>query len=147
MVPALFHLFEHGLQTSPSVKDKRITIVTGLFLVLGCFVTFLAPNLEVMVLGQVFFALGQGFTSTARSLITFLVDTKHRAFLYTTLSLVTYTGALIGTPALAQTFSWGMQLGEMWMGLPFLVAGISFAFVLMAILFAPTERRYELVEE
>lgn len=44
-----------------------------------------------------------------------------------------YGGLVIGSPMLAKTLQWGLQLGGIWVGLPFLLAAVLFTLALGAI--------------
>lgn len=65
-----------------------------------------------------------------------MAEQEHLGALYGAIAVFTYCGILAGGPLLALTFSWGMRIGGMWMGLPFLVAAGLFSFALMAVSFA-----------
>ncbi|KAL9112668.1 MAG: hypothetical protein Q9187_007728, partial [Circinaria calcarea] len=77
LIPGLSYLFEKKLQMDIAVKDKRLTQISAMFLVLGCTTTFLASTPITIISGQVLFALGFAFVVTARSLVTSLVEQKH----------------------------------------------------------------------
>jgi len=133
LVPALSRLFELRLKMNTFVKDKRITQISGMFLISGSLTTFLATVPAVIVLGQVCIGLGYAFLVSARSLATSMVKQEHLGALYTGIAAVTYSGMLIGGPLMAESFSWGMKLGDFWMGLPFLLSASFFSIALFVI--------------
>lgn len=74
-----------------------------------------------------------------RSLTTSMVEQNHLATLYTVIEVLTNGGMIIGHPLLAASFGWGMQLGEFWIGLPFLIAAGCFLLALLAVSTAPVK--------
>jgi MFS family permease len=134
IIPTLSGLFLGRLKMSPALKDKRLTQISGVLLVTGCMTIFLAVSPPILILGQVVFALGFAFSVTARSLVTSLVEQKLLGTIYTSISVLTYSGILVGGPLLASSFQWGMQLREeFWMGMPFVVAAGLFMLALIAV--------------
>src|ERR1700761_3320718 len=123
IIPGLSYLFTQKLRTAASLKDKRLSQINGMLVIVGSVVSFLASKMSVMIAGQILFAFGCTMTISMRSLVTSMVDPEHLGILYTGISSVMYMGVLVGGPLLAKVFSWGMKLGDFWIGLPFLVAG------------------------
>jgi hypothetical protein len=62
-----------------------------------------------------------------------MVEQEHLGSLYTAIAVLVYCGMLIGAPLFASAFRWGMQLGEIWIGLMFLMSGACFLLALLAI--------------
>jgi MFS family permease len=133
LIPALSEFVLGSPQFPEAFRDKRLTQINGVFLMLGSLTIFLAASAPVLILGQILFALGFAFSVTARSLVTNLVEKKDLATVYTGITVMKYGGALTGSPLLATTFGWGMQWGDPWVGLPFLVAGGLFALALLLV--------------
>jgi hypothetical protein len=95
---------------------------------------FSAAVPAILITGLVAVALGSPLHLTARSLITSLVLPNQVGVLYTSLAVVQSVGILIAGPLLANTFRWGMRLGDTWLGLPFLAASVMYllAFLLIS---------------
>lgn len=132
-IPALSSFMLHYLRLHETMKDKRIAQVSGSFLVAGAAAIFFASSSTPLICGQVLFCLGHGFGVPARSLVTSMVDQTHLTTVFTLISVMTYAGLFAGGPLLAAMFQWGMRLGELWVGMPFLVSGGCFAFALLAV--------------
>lgn len=132
-IPVLSGFMLHYLHLHKTLKDKRIAQVSGCFLVAGSVAIFFASSSAPLICGQVLFCLGHGFAVPARSLITSMVDQAHLGTVFTLVSVMTYMGLLAGGPLLAAMFQWGMRLGDFWMGMPFLVSGVCFAFALLVV--------------
>lgn len=65
---------------------------------------------------------GAGYASAMRSFLTSLVARRHIALLYTTMALFEGTAVLAAAPLLGLTFSAGLELGGLAVGLPFFVS-------------------------
>lgn len=113
IVPALSYLFLERLQAAVTVKDKRLTQISGMFLVIGSSTKSLAPTAVMLVLSRVLFALSFAFKITARNFITSLAEPKRLGALYTVIAAISHAGILVGSPLLAASFSWGMRLGRL----------------------------------
>lgn len=106
--------------------DKYITLISGVCLTIGSVLIFLSAHPLGVVLGQSFIALGFTFTVTARSFLTAMVDPWYMSLLYTSVTSVTYAGLIVGGPVFAAAFQWGLKLGGIWIGMPFLIAAVLF---------------------
>ncbi|KAI9368149.1 hypothetical protein BJX61DRAFT_537483 [Aspergillus egyptiacus] len=133
VIPTLSHILVKRLNLNGVVKDKQITQMNALCLVLGSFLMFLAAAPETLVLGQTIFAFGFAFSVTARSFLAGMVDPAHIGAVFTGATTMLYAGLMIGGPMLAKMFQWGLQLGGIWVGLPFLLAALLFTLALGAI--------------
>ncbi|RAH43567.1 uncharacterized protein BO95DRAFT_465711 [Aspergillus brunneoviolaceus CBS 621.78] len=69
----------------------------------------------------------------ARTLVASLVAPRSLSTVYTLIGVVSSVGMLIAGPLLAGMFHLGMVLGDLWVGLPFLVAAGFYALVLAVI--------------
>lgn len=137
LIPGLSSFLLWRVRQHEIVKDKYIAQISGLFLASGSAVTFLAHSWPAMVAGQSLYSLGLAFPVPARSVVTSFVAQEHLAALYTGISVLAYAGMLIGGPLFASAFDWGMQLGEFWIGMPFLIAGVFFVVATCAVSTAP----------
>ncbi|KAJ5366109.1 hypothetical protein N7541_000050 [Penicillium brevicompactum] len=133
IIPALSYILVKRFKLNDVVKDKQITQINGVCLIIGSFVMFLAASPGTLVFGQTVFALGFAFSVTARSFLTGMVDPMHIGTVFTGVTTMLYGGLVIGSPMLAKTLQWGLQLGGIWVGLPFLLAAVLFTLALSAI--------------
>ncbi|KAJ9151387.1 MFS multidrug transporter [Pleurostoma richardsiae] len=133
LFPALSTLLSRRLNLDAATKDKLLTQVSGVCLVLGSFTIFIGATPALLILGLAVFALGLAFTVTARSFVTAMIDQRHLGIIYTAISVMTYAGIVVGGPLLAATFKWGMMLSEFWLGLPYLVASGVFLLALLLV--------------
>ena len=70
-------------------------------------------------------SLGFGFGVALQSLVTSLAPRNHIAKLYSAISVVETTGSLVGHPLLAMTFTAAINMGGVFLGLPFFVCAVS----------------------
>ncbi|KAE8418381.1 hypothetical protein BDV36DRAFT_308732 [Aspergillus pseudocaelatus] len=133
VIPTLSYILVKRLKLSDVVKDKRITQINGICLIIGSFLMFLAASPGTLIFGQMVFALGFAFSVTARSFLTGMVDPLHVGTVFTGVTTMLYGGLVIGSPMLAKAFQWGLQLGGIWVGLPFLLAAVLFTIALGAV--------------
>ncbi|KAL6689763.1 putative MFS multidrug transporter [Trichoderma pleuroticola] len=136
-IPALSALLLWRLKLHEIAKDKRIAQISGFFLVLGTSVISVAGSWTILVLGQVLYSLGLAFGVPARSIVTSMVEKRHLAALYTTISVLLYSGMLTGGPLFAGAFGWGLRLGGPWTRMPYLISCGCFSLALLAVSTAP----------
>lgn len=80
------------------------------------------------------YTLGTGFAATMRSVaISIIVGQISRdiARLFATIAIMEALGVLPSRPLLSLAFRWGMKLGDAWLGMPFLLRGVLFAFIMI----------------
>ncbi|POR31342.1 Uncharacterized protein TPAR_08440 [Tolypocladium paradoxum] len=138
LIPAISSILLRRLQVQEIVKDQFLAQASSLLLALGSGTIFLARSWPPLLCGQLLFSLGFAFAVPARSLVTSMVEQKHLGAVYTTIAVLTYAGVLTGRPLLARAFQWGLELGEAWMGMPFLIASGCFVLALLAVTSAAT---------
>ncbi|KAI7551397.1 hypothetical protein KC331_g2580 [Hortaea werneckii] len=87
------------------------------------FVAFaFAPRVWVIALGLLLYTLGTGFNTFARSLVSVLVEPTMIGTLYTMISVMDTLGSLSAGPLVAEAFKWGMRMGSVWHGLPYMLS-------------------------
>jgi hypothetical protein len=75
------------------------------------------------------YASGAGFSAALRSLVTSLVHPDEVSRLYTVLAVIETVGQIAYGVLLPAAFGWGLQLGGVWKGIPFLVCAALFLVV------------------
>ncbi|KUL91414.1 hypothetical protein ZTR_01496 [Talaromyces verruculosus] len=135
ILPFLSRLLLKRLKLDAPSKDLWLSRGTAFLLTIGMLLMFSAPAPAILIIGLVAVALGSPLHLTARSLITSLVLPNQVGVLYTSLAVVQSVGILIAGPLLANTFRWGMKLGDTWLGLPFLAAAVMYllSFLLISV--------------
>lgn len=115
-----------GRYMSPMMKDYRISQGSVWLLTLGALFMAIAAHPPLFITGICILALGWGFYAAVRSLATGLVPSDQIGVLNTTLAVSGSVGMMLAGPVVASTFKKGLELGGMWMGLPYLVCAILF---------------------
>ncbi|KAI0008716.1 MFS general substrate transporter [Xylariaceae sp. FL0662B] len=106
---------------SPDEHHRDLSLARWSFGVLsiGALVLGLSPTLAGFVFGLVLMALGSGFNSLSRSLMTLYIDPQHTSRLFSLVSMVEVVGSMFAQPMLASLFTLGLNLEGGWIGLPY----------------------------
>ncbi|KAK5998271.1 Putative NADP-dependent oxidoreductase YfmJ [Cladobotryum mycophilum] len=128
ILPSLSHLLVTKLHISPLVKDLWFARAIILAMVLGAFGMALASTSLPFMASVVLFSVGTSYNLVCRSLLSAISQGQHIAMLYTAIGFLETGGALIAGPFLAAMYRIGLNWGGVWLGLPFISAGIMFAF-------------------
>ncbi|KAH9883212.1 MFS general substrate transporter [Xylariomycetidae sp. FL2044] len=99
-------------------------------LIVGALVLGLSPTLAGFVFGLVLMAIGAGYNSLNRSMMSLYVDPEHRSRLFSLVGMVDVVGAVYSQPMLAALFAVGLRLEGGWIGLPYYVLSAQVAVVL-----------------
>ncbi|MCJ1435788.1 hypothetical protein MMC27_005163 [Xylographa pallens] len=122
LLPFLSHLLLKHLHISSHDKDRALMLFSCAVMTTGALCLGLAPEIGPAIIGIILMSFGAGLLSLVRSLITLHVLSDNISVVYSVMSMVnTITAALAG-PLFNETYSAGLQLGNMWSGLPFLIA-------------------------
>ncbi|KAI1502946.1 major facilitator superfamily domain-containing protein [Biscogniauxia marginata] len=100
-------------------RDLSLSLYSYVILFFGILVLGFSPSLACFIFGLVLMALGSGFGSFARSLMSLYVDPEHRSRLFSLVGMVEVVGSVYAQPMLAGLFALGMKLGGGWIGLPY----------------------------
>lgn len=107
------------------IARGSIVLTTVSFLIMG-----IAAQPALLVFGLLVYNLGTGFGAAMRSFAIHTVggqESPDIGKLMSTIAIVESIGVVIAGPLLNQMFQWGMDLGNEWLGLPFLAAMLAFA--------------------
>ena len=119
----------HTLRLSGQVKDLYLARASQIFVMVGCVLIAVSPNVPTVAISMAITSLGAGAYLMIRSFMTSLVPAHHIARLYSIITLVDTLGAMFGGALLAGLFKRGLSLGGGWIGLPFyFLAIVSAAF-------------------
>ena len=83
--------------------------------------------------GIVIYGFGAGYSSSIRGVLTSITAPKHRALLYSIMSMLDVFGTLIGAPLWPAIYHLGLKASGIWIGLPFIVAACLFAIVSLTV--------------
>lgn len=122
-------------------RDLSIARVSAAIIALAALILGLAPTLSSFVLGLAVLAMGSGFASLLRSLLSIYVDPAHRSGLFGLAGMVEMVGQIYAQPMLAGLFSLGMRLGSGWIGLPYFGLAVLVATTATFLLFVKVPKR------
>ncbi|KAH8897364.1 MFS general substrate transporter [Thozetella sp. PMI_491] len=114
------------------------------FIIIAAVVLGLAPTLPVFCIGLFLMAMGAGYSSLTRSLISFYIKPEFRSRVFALVGMVEVVGNIYSQPMLAGLFTLGLQLGGPWIGLPYLGVALILVFSLALLFFI---RLVEVTEE
>lgn len=118
-----------------------IILTTLSFLTMG-----IAAHPALLILGLLIFNLGTGYSAAMRSVAIHVVGGQSSpdvGRLFAVIAIVESVGIMIAGPALAAIYEWGIELGEPWIGIPFLatasaLAAIAFVTFIISVKDKPT---------
>ncbi|KAJ4350449.1 uncharacterized protein N0V89_009070 [Didymosphaeria variabile] len=143
-------LSAHFPRLSPAMKDKHIAEWSLVALAVGQLCLGFAPVVAVAILGVIILAMGAGQDSLLRSLATELVPARDISILYSAITMLRAIGGSISGPIYAWLYTVGLnQEHEVWLGLPYIVAGALFlvALGLLIALSVPEREGYEAIDD
>ncbi|KAI1273527.1 MFS general substrate transporter [Xylaria sp. FL0933] len=117
-----------------SAFRRDLVLAQGSAAVAGLGYYFLGgPDSAFLISGIIILSLSTGIGPLSQSLISNLVAPGQTSQVFTIASIVEGMGSLPAGPFLAWTFSYGIRLGGLWLGLPFFFLG-SLGFLALAVL-------------
>jgi hypothetical protein len=121
ILPAVNHLFRKRLGFGPRRSDLLLSRASTIAMAVGFLLIAFAPSIPLLITAMVVQTFGWGLTLFLRSLMTSLVESHHVARLNTAVGVFDTVGLMVGSPLLAFLFEKGVEVGGLWLGLPFLV--------------------------
>ncbi|ODH45312.1 hypothetical protein ACO22_00190 [Paracoccidioides brasiliensis] len=103
-------------------KDLTMSKASVILLLIGTFIMGISPSISLFITGLVVQTLGIGFVFIIRSLATTMVHRDQTARLYTAIEMLQSIGVTIASPTVTMFFNWGLEMGDGWIGLPWVVA-------------------------
>ncbi len=103
----------------PKRSDLLLSRTSAAIIALSFLGIGLATNLPLLCLALVFNSLGWGLFSFLRSLAISLIEAEYVARLNTLIGIFDTVGLMVGSPLLAVLFTRGLEVGGLWVGLPF----------------------------
>ncbi|KAI1827491.1 major facilitator superfamily domain-containing protein [Xylaria intraflava] len=101
-------------------RDLSLARWSYAILFFGAITLGLSMTLGSFVFGLILMALGSGFGSLAKSLMSIYVDPAHRSRLFSLVGMVELIGSIFSLPMLAGLFTLGLEMHGVWIGLPYL---------------------------
>jgi MFS family permease len=111
----------HPTPADDQKRDLKLALLSFGILVPGFLLLSSASTLMYFTFGLLVLALGSGYISFARALLSSHVDPEHRSRLFSLVGMLETAGTMYSGPLLAGLFSVGMTKRGKWIGLPYLV--------------------------
>ncbi|KAH7081199.1 hypothetical protein BKA63DRAFT_540380 [Paraphoma chrysanthemicola] len=102
------------------IARGSIILTTVAFFIMG-----IAAYPALLVLGLLVYNMGSGYSAAMRSVAIHVVGGQSSpdvGKLMSSIAVVESIGVMIAGPLFSQLFQWGMDLGEFWLGLPYLAS-------------------------
>lgn len=141
VIPAISQYLTKSLRLTPTQKDLLLARVSILFNVLGCVIVGLAFNIPIVVIGTVIMSFGSGFIVSCMSLVSSLVPGGKSSSLYTVIGLMQSVGILISGPIIAAIFKVGLNMGGIWIGMPYIVVAGTYGLTFVILGFVTLDGR------
>ncbi|PKS05629.1 hypothetical protein jhhlp_008148 [Lomentospora prolificans] len=103
----------------PVLKDFWLTRLSLISIFIGSLL-IAVPTAASIIIGLVVFTLGLGFSALCRVVLTSMVEPQQTGRLYTLIGVLDSVSKLAAGPVLAWLFKTGMNMGDSWVGLPYL---------------------------
>lgn len=125
-LPAGSWVLVHKRGLGPLERDLLLARISLMFVIGGNFLTAFAPTAWLFISALVVTSLGAGFSTLSRALLNAVVEPHTVATLNTTMAMMEGIMALVSSPFLGWLLSKGLEVGGVWMGLPYLAcAGLA----------------------
>ncbi|KAI0856976.1 major facilitator superfamily domain-containing protein [Xylaria cubensis] len=121
-------------------RDLSLARWSYAVLFLGALTLGLSPTLGGFIFGLLLMAVGSGFGSLSKSLMSIYVDPAHRSRLYSLVGMIEVLGSVFSQPLLAGLFSLGLRWHGGWIGLPYLGLAVLIALAGSLLLFVRIPR-------
>ncbi|KAG0645285.1 MFS efflux pump [Hyphodiscus hymeniophilus] len=133
--PAIYSLLTSQFGLSAAAKDLIVSRGSVFFSIFGALFIAVSPIPSLLIIAIIIYSFGNGFTSSARSLITSLVRPDQVSRLYAVLATLDVIGTIISGPLLSGAYSWGLHIGGLWSGMAFIVLAVLFSVTCLPIFF------------
>ncbi|KAI1267607.1 major facilitator superfamily transporter [Xylariaceae sp. FL1019] len=100
-------------------RDLTLARYSYIFIFIGALILGLSPTLGGFILGLLVMAIGSGYNSLVRSMMSVFVNPEHSSRLFSIYAMVETAAKVYAQPMLAGTFALGLKWQGEWIGLPY----------------------------
>jgi hypothetical protein len=107
------------------IARGSIVLTTVSFVVIG-----IAAHPALLIIGLLVFNMGTGYNAAMRSVAIHVLGGQASpdvGRLFAVIAIAESLGVMVAGPFLAEFFEWGIELGEPWIGIPFIASAAVFA--------------------
>ncbi|KAH8693930.1 major facilitator superfamily domain-containing protein [Talaromyces proteolyticus] len=113
-------------------RDLLIARTSSVMIVVGFMILAFSVQVLPAIFGLVIYTCGAGFQAAMMSLLASLWKSENLGnvgSMYSVVAMIMSSGGAIAGPFLSETFTWGLELGGVWVGLPFFMSACICAIV------------------
>lgn len=125
---------------APLIKDWWILRVSAIIGVVGSLAMGLAPTVPLFISAMVFNEFGCGLQAALRAIIITLVDQTQTALVMTVMGMFFTVSEMVVGPLMAETFKLGMNLGGVWVGMPYIASAAMLSITTVLVTLVPIGR-------
>lgn len=118
---------------SSTRTDLLLLRVSATLLTAGTLLLSISEISSLAILSLVIFALGNGFTTLGKSLLTTFGPPEMAGTLLSAMNVSASLGAVIAGPIIAVMFDWGLEKGGIWVGSPLFFVTLLYALTLCSV--------------
>jgi len=133
LIPIVGKALLNVLKISNTQKDLILIRGSATLLTIGTLVLGISKCSSVAVASFVIFALGNGFTTVGKSLLTTFGPHEMAGTLLAAMNMSAALGALIAGPIISITFTIGLSWGGAWIGTPLFFITLLYALTLASV--------------
>ncbi|KAI1436866.1 major facilitator superfamily domain-containing protein [Xylaria sp. CBS 124048] len=122
-------------------RDLSLARWSYVILFFGSLTLGLSMTLGGFVFGLFLMALGSGFGSLSKSLMSIYVDPAHWSRLFSIVGMIEMVGSIFSLPLLAGLFTLGLEWHGVWIGLPYLGLAVLIAVTGSLLIFVRVPRQ------
>ncbi|CAI6301629.1 unnamed protein product [Periconia digitata] len=134
-IPTVNFILLKYIRLPPHWADMYLARGSVILTAASFFIMAVAFQPALLIIGLLVYNLGTGYSAAMRSIAIHVVGGQTSPDVGKLMSLLAITesiGLMLSGPLLNSMFQWGMDMGSMWLGLPFLT--VSFMFCLVTLL-------------
>jgi len=149
-IPLVNYLLLRYMRLAPHWADLWLSRGSFILTAFSFLVIAVAMHPVLLIIGLLIYNLGSGTSAAMRSVAIHVVGGQTSPDIGKLMSLIALTeglGSMFAGPLLNETFKKGMDLGQSWLGLPFLGTGVMYALVtIITFIISFEDRDLEYVE-
>jgi MFS family permease len=133
LIPIASEVLLKTFKISNTQKDLMLVRGSATLLTIGTLLLGLSKESSVAVLSLLIFALGNGFTTVSKSLLTTFGPHEMAGTLLSAMNVSAALGAMIAGPIISITFNLGLSWGGAWIGAPLFFMTVLYASTLASV--------------
>lgn len=120
ILPVASHILTTRFHYDPIRRDLLLVRISVVVFIIGSTLISVADVPWLFICSMVITNLGMGISTLCRALLNAVVEPHTIATLNTTMSTMETLMGFIGSPIMGWLLGRGLELGRMWMGLPYM---------------------------